>query len=72
MKAEDLTNKLGAAYLQIKYAIGGYNELLYPDKIHHICSALLGDMGLYIYDNSTPQKVSPLVEKALSRFKSIK
>ena len=62
------------AYLQLKFVLGAYSELVYPKKYEYICSKLVGGVKLLPY--STPDSFSPeiksLQSKALQRFKSIK
>ena len=63
-----------AAYLQLKYVVGAYSELVYPKNLEYICSKLIGGVKLLPY--STPYSFSPEIKsiqsKALSRFKSVK
>lgn len=62
-----------AAYLQIKYMLGGFSELVYQSKFDRICKSLKGRMILIPYSHSTlPPEIKSLQRTSLSRFKSIK
>lgn len=63
-----------AAYLQMQYIVGRYTDLWFPAEVKDICKAIQGNIELKEYNevcgvyNSETQG---LVEKALSRFKTI-
>ena len=62
-----------AAYLQIKYVLGAYSELVYQSKFDRICKALKGNINFIPYSHSAlPPEIKSLQRTSLSRFKSIK
>ena len=63
-----------AAYLQIKHVVGGYSELWYPKELSIVCKAIRGNLKLKEYNEvcgAYNSETQGLVEKALSRFKTI-
>ena len=70
---EDNYNQQLAAYLQIKYMLGGFSEVVYQSKFDRICKAIHGNPKLTPYSHQkNPPEIKSLQRKALSRFKSIK
>lgn len=73
---EELVAHMLAAYLQIKYIIGIYSELVYPEKYYNVCSKIKGKIDLIAYPQShqkapLPTDIEIIQRKALGRFKSV-
>jgi len=60
------------AYLQIKYMIGGFTELIFPHILNQICLKIQGDIKFTPYTFQLPiSNLNDLQVNILSRFKSI-
>lgn len=69
---KDYENQL-AAYLQIKYMLGGFSELVYQYKFDRVCKSLKGSIILTPYSHQKlPPEIKSIQRSSLSRFKSIK